>query len=117
MLVSVIPALNERYRVITLDHRRHGWVSPPDFSLDDAADDTVAVADVLGVEVHRRRLSMGGGIAQLIWRRHPGRLSGMVLCSTGPFFSEQDPRVQAIADKVGRFSAPVYRVLPKSTRL
>ena len=25
--------------------------------------------------------------------------------------------MQAIADKVGRFSAPVYRVLPKSTRL
>ncbi len=115
----VIPALNERYRVITLDHRRHGrGIASPDFSLDDAADDTVAVADVLGVDRFTAAgFSMGGGIAQLIWRRHPGRLSGMVLCSTGPFFSEQDPRVQAIADKVGRFSAPVYRVLPKSTRL
>ncbi|MBD0023592.1 MULTISPECIES: alpha/beta fold hydrolase [Gordonia] len=115
----VIPALNERYRVITLDHRRHGrGIRSDDFSLDDAADDTVAVADALGVDRFTAAgFSMGGGIAQLIWRRHPGRLNGMVLCSTGPFFSEQDPRAQAVADRVGRLATPVYRMLPKSVRL
>ena len=46
-----VPALNERYRVVTLDHRWHGrGINSPGFDLEDCADDVVALADVLGIE-------------------------------------------------------------------
>ena len=31
--------------------------------------------------------SMGGPIAQLIWRRHPDRVAGLVLCATAADFT------------------------------
>ena len=110
----VIPELNQRYRVITMDHRWHGrGIKSDHFSLDDAADDVAAVADVLGIDTFTAAgFSMGGGIAQLAWRRHSDRVSGLVLCSTGPFFSEIEPRNQAIAHRVGSMLGPVYRALP-----
>ena len=30
--------------------------------------------------------SMGGPVAQLVWRRHRQRVQGLVLCATAPFF-------------------------------
>src|SRR5690242_19875654 len=77
-------ALAQRYRVIAFDQRWHGrGIRSESFSLEDCADDVVAVADALGVAKFTVvGYSMGGAIAQLVWRRHRKRLDGMVLAAT-----------------------------------
>ncbi|MGH9207752.1 MAG: alpha/beta fold hydrolase, partial [Acidimicrobiales bacterium] len=61
------------------------------FRLDDCADDVAALADVLGLgRFTAVGYSMGGPIAQLLWRRHPGLIDGMVLCATAQRFSRED---------------------------
>jgi pimeloyl-ACP methyl ester carboxylesterase len=80
----------QRYRVVAPDLRGHGrGVRPPDgrVRLADAADDVAALCAELGVE---RAIvvgySMGGTVAQLLWRRHPTLVAGLVLCSTAMHF-------------------------------
>ena len=110
----VIPVLERDYRVITVDHRWHGrGIRSDEFTLEDCADDVIAVADLLGVdEFTAAGFSMGGGIAQLAWQRHRGRVNGMVLCSTGPYFSSIDPDVLAAEQRIGRALKVVDRVVP-----
>ena len=64
----VIPELNKRYRVITMDQRWHGrGIRSDRFDLRDCADDVAALADELGIERFTAAgFSMGGGIAQLV---------------------------------------------------
>ncbi|WHU47955.1 alpha/beta fold hydrolase [Gordonia sp. L191] len=111
----VIPELNQRYRVITLDHRWHGrGIRSGAFDLLDCADDVAALADVLGIgRFVTAGFSMGGGISQLVWRRHHDRVAGLVLCSTGPYFSTRDPHLREQANKTGRLLKPVYRIIPR----
>lgn len=113
----VIPELNSTYRVITIDHRWHGrGIRSDDFSLDDCADDAVAVADALGIDSFiAAGFSMGGGIAQLAWRRHADRVGGLVLCSTGPFFSSHDPENLAVDMRVASVAQRLDRYLPVPT--
>jgi pimeloyl-ACP methyl ester carboxylesterase len=79
-----VETLGRRYRVIVVDQRGHGdGLRCGAFRLEDCADDLAAVAEHLGID----RLvvvgySMGGLIAQLMWRRHPHLVAGLVLCST-----------------------------------
>jgi pimeloyl-ACP methyl ester carboxylesterase len=89
--------LADRYRVLAVDHRGHGrGIRTPRFRLSDCADDIVALADVLGIDHFiAAGYSMGGPIAQLAWHRHPGRVSGLVLCATSRNFRGQ-PREQAL---------------------
>ncbi|MCF3940903.1 alpha/beta fold hydrolase [Gordonia tangerina] len=111
----VIPELNKRYRVITMDQRWHGrGIRSDRFDLRDCADDVAALADELGIERFTAAgFSMGGGIAQLVWRRHRRRVSGLVLCSTGPYFSTNDPDLRAQSHRTGRLMTGMYRALPK----
>lgn len=82
-------ALGDRFHVIAFDHRGHGsglrtWRP---FRLEDCADDVISVADALGVERFTAvGYSMGGAVAQIAWRRHPERISGLVLCATAHSF-------------------------------
>ncbi len=81
--------LGRQYRVIAIDHRGHGRGirSKKQFRLEDCADDAVAVCDVLGIERFIPvGYSMGGPIAQLVWRQHPERVAGLVLCATSGYF-------------------------------
>jgi 3-oxoadipate enol-lactonase len=81
--------LGRKFRVLSFDMRGHGrgikarWP----FRLEDCADDVAALAELLGI---RRLLavgySMGGLVAQLLWRRHRRLVSGLVLCSTARNF-------------------------------
>ena len=62
---------------LAFDHRGHGRGIRGRrlFRLEDCADDVVAMADVVGVEqLIAVGYSMGGAIAQLLWRRHPDRV-------------------------------------------
>jgi 3-oxoadipate enol-lactonase len=81
-------ALATRYRVVAFDQRWHGrGICASRFSLDDCADDVVAVADALGIDRFTVvGYSMGGAIAQLVWRRHRSRVEGMVLAATSRNF-------------------------------
>jgi pimeloyl-ACP methyl ester carboxylesterase len=81
---TVLDELRRQYRVVTFDQRWHGrGIRSAEFRLDDCADDAVAVLDTLGIgQAIVVGYSMGGAIAQKLWRRHPERVSGLVLCST-----------------------------------
>lgn len=83
-----IGALSAHYRVIAFDQRWHGrGITSEHFRLTDCADDVAAVADALGVE---RFIvvgySMGGAVAQLVWKRHRERVEGIVLAATARNF-------------------------------
>jgi 3-oxoadipate enol-lactonase len=81
-------SLAEHYRVIAFDQRWHGrGIQAQTFSLEDCADDVAAVADALGVARFTVvGYSMGGAIAQLVWRRHRDRVEGLVLAATARNF-------------------------------
>ena len=74
-------------RVLALDHRGHGrgLRTYVDFRLADCADDAIALTEHLGTgPVVVAGYSMGGPIALLAARRHPGAVRGVVLCATSP---------------------------------
>jgi 3-oxoadipate enol-lactonase len=83
-----IRPLAGRYRVVTLDQRWHGrGIKSDEFSLYDCADDVAALLDVLGIDqAIVAGYSMGSIIAQRVWRQHPTRTAGLVLCSTTDHF-------------------------------
>ncbi len=83
-------SLSQEFHVVAPDLRGHarGIRSRRHMRLADCADDVAALVDSLGVEqAIVAGYSMGGPIAQLVWRRHPEKVAGMVLCATAPEFS------------------------------
>ena len=82
---GVFEPLAAHVNVVAIDNRGHGRGirSRRRFRLEDAADDVVALADVLGIDTFvAAGYSMGGPIAQLVWRRHRTRVAGLVLAAT-----------------------------------
>lgn len=87
---AVLPELAGRYRVVTIDHRGHGRGirGAGRFRLEDCADDAAAALDALGIKsAVAVGYSMGGPVAQLLWRRHPEVVDGLVLCATSRNFA------------------------------
>ena len=82
--------LAESHRVVALDHRGHGRGihSRRPFRLEDCADDVAALIEhlELGPSIVVG-YSMGGPVAQLLSRRHPGSVRGVVLCATAARFA------------------------------
>ena len=76
--------------VIRYDHRDTGRSvtyppGAPGYTGRDLVEDAVGVLDALGVATaHVVGISMGGGIAQDIGRRHPDRVASLTLISTSP---------------------------------
>ncbi len=82
---NVFEPLARDFRVIALDLRGHGdgIRAGSRFRLEDCADDVAALAEVLGIgRFVAVGYSMGGMVAQLLYRRHASLLSGLVLCAT-----------------------------------
>jgi 3-oxoadipate enol-lactonase len=79
-----IEPLSRRYRVVTLDQRWHGQgIHGEEFSLYDCADDVAALIGVLELEeVIVAGFSLGSIVAQRVWRQHPNKVQGLVLCAT-----------------------------------
>ncbi len=106
--------LGQHFDVVAIDHRGHGRGirSRRRFRLEDCADDAVALAAALGIDRFVPvGYSMGGPIAQLIWRRHGRRVEGLVLCSTARNFVGQRPGERAAAPMLGLASL-VARATP-----
>jgi 3-oxoadipate enol-lactonase len=83
-----VPALAERYRVITYDTRGHGESPVPagPYSLDDLVDDLVALLDEVGAErAHVAGLSLGGMTGMRLAAREPARLHRLALLCTSAF--------------------------------
>ena len=94
MWAAQTTALAGYYRCIAVDARGFGQ-SPPaaPFSIDRYADDVAGVLD--GLVVERAvivGLSMGGYVAFALWRRHPGRVRGLVLADTRATVDPPDTR-------------------------
>ena len=86
--------LGRHFRVVAIDHRGHGRGirSARRFRLSDCADDVAAMADVLGIDRFIPvGYSMGGPIAQLLWKRYADRVAGLVLCATSRNFGGRPP--------------------------
>ena len=82
---KVLGPLGQHFRVVAADLRGHGdgIRLRSRFRLEDCADDVAALADVLRIPRFTAvGYSMGGMVAQVLYRRHRSLLSGLVLCST-----------------------------------
>jgi pimeloyl-ACP methyl ester carboxylesterase len=77
-------ALRGGYRVLAPDLRGHarGIRSWRRFRLRDCADDVAALLRKRREQAIVVGYSMGGPVAQLLWRRHPDVVSGLVLAAT-----------------------------------
>ncbi len=78
-------ALGESYRVICPDQRGFGGsrLGHDDPSLDEVADDVVAMLDARKVDSFvLGGLSMGGYVVMALLRRHPDRVRALVLADT-----------------------------------
>jgi pimeloyl-ACP methyl ester carboxylesterase len=83
MFDAQIAALQDRYRVVAFDHRARTDRWRGAYSLDELADDCVALLDELGIErCVLGGMSMGGFMAIPLALRHPERLDGLVLISS-----------------------------------
>jgi len=113
--INFFPAYQElaqRYSVIALDHRGHGrgLRTSDRFTLEDCADDAIAVLDRLGVsKVTAVGYSMGGPIAMLMNKRHPNRVNALVLCATA--LEWRATRNERARWRIGRVISPLFRML------
>lgn len=86
--VNWLPAfrpLSARFRVLAPDLRGHGRGprSTQPFSLADCADDVAEMAERIGLDsCIVAGYSMGGPVAQLLWKRHRELVSGLVFAAT-----------------------------------
>jgi 3-oxoadipate enol-lactonase len=89
--------LSQHFRVIAPDLRGHGrgLRNRSVFRLAECADDCAATIVELDTgPVIAVGYSMGGPIAQLLWRRHRDLVDGLVLCATtAGFFPERRARL------------------------
>ena len=94
-----VPALAERFRVVRYDTRGHGRSRVPagDATIDDLADDVIALLDRLGVgAAHVVGLSIGGMTGLRLAVRDPQRVASLAtLCSSAYTGNEQAWRDRA----------------------
>jgi 3-oxoadipate enol-lactonase len=114
---SLAAALSPQFRVIRVDVRGHGQSPVPagPYSLDELADDVVAVLDKRGLaRAHWVGLSMGGMIGQAFALAHPDRLHRLVLANTTSAYGPDgarlwDARIKAVTE--GGMAAIVETVM------
>ncbi len=109
--------LARSFNVVAIDHRGHGRGirNPRPFSLSACADDAAALVRELGIDrVIVVGYSMGGPVAQLVWKRHPDLVQGLVLCATSRNFGRSLPERAMFTGLLGL--SGVSRVTPDRVR-
>lgn len=110
--------LTGHYRVVAMDHRGHGRGirSRTPFQLEVCADDAAALVEAMDLgPVTAVGYSMGGPIAELMWRRHPGLVDGLVLCATAAKFSTRQELTGPIG-ALGLGASMALSFLPSNVR-
>jgi pimeloyl-ACP methyl ester carboxylesterase len=122
----VIPALVDRFRVISLDQRGHGesaWATPPAYATQDFAADLLALMDHFGwARMALVGHSMGGHNSMGFAAWYPERVSALVVVDSRPLLppdridrmrerGQRPPRLHASEDDAVRS----FRLLPKET--
>ena len=108
-----VPALAERYRVVTYDTRGHGTSPAPagPYTIDDLVDDVVALLDRLGVvRAHVAGVSLGGMTALRLAAREPQRVHRLAALFTSAKTEPQgflDRAAAARADGTASFAPAV----------
>ena len=122
----VIPALSDRFHVISLDQRGHGesqWARPAAYATEDFAGDLQALMDRLGLA--RMTLvghSMGGHNSMGFAAWHPARTAALVVVDARPYLppdrvqrmrerGRRPPRLHASEDA----AVASFRLLPRET--
>lgn len=85
MWAPQVPALAERFRVVSVDHRGHGGsdVAPGPTTFDDLGADVVALLDRLGIErTSWAGVSLGGMLGMWLATHHPERVERLALVCT-----------------------------------
>lgn len=80
-----VAGLAHGFRVVRFDLRGHGLteLGAQPYTIEDLADDALAVLDALGIAVaHVGGVSIGGMIAQAVAARAPARIASLILCDT-----------------------------------
>ena len=88
-----VPAVAGDFRVLRYDSRGHGGSNAPagDYTIDQLADDALALLDALGIEkAFYCGLSKGGMVGQKLASRNPDRLHAAVLCATSSYMGPAD---------------------------
>ncbi|WP_298816196.1 alpha/beta fold hydrolase [Chloroflexus sp.] len=96
-----LTTLSDRFRMIAPDLRGFGGsaLTPAPQSLDDYADDVIALLDALGIgQAIFAGLSMGGYIAFALWRKAPERFSGLLLADTRATADSEEARATRAAN-------------------
>ena len=86
-----VPEFSKDHRCITFDYRGTGRSGKPSikYSTDMFADDVAAIMDHVGAgDAVVCGHSMGGRVAQLLTLDHPGKVSKLILASTGASFPD-----------------------------
>ena len=98
------PLVDSGYHVIRFDNRGTGmsdwnedWTKNTAYSLEDMADDVIAILDTLHIpKAHIIGASLGGMIAQTVCIDHPDRvLTLMSLMSTGDIMDKELPSINS----------------------
>ena len=108
-----VPALAERFRVVTYDGRGHGESPAPagPYTIDDLVDDVLALLDRLGAErAHLAGVSLGGMVGMRMAAREPARVHRLAVLFSS---AKVDPGVfrdraaQARAGGTAQLAQPV----------
>lgn len=80
-----VPALMQKYRVITYDHRGLGRTDAPEgpYTIGELAEDAIGLLSALGVKkAHVLGYSLGGSVALEMAARRPEMVGGLILAAT-----------------------------------